>query len=169
MSMQYFIISVYSGCENEVAEAFRKLETEDPDNFGDVFVPMKNGELAFPGYVFAVVNLFENYADFIKNNDVQNKVNSIKSVIGFLGGERPRPLSEEEIISLMKFYSNDEKKEKPVELNVGDAVKILDGAFANFTGTIKEIDNDEYVVNVTIYGEENTVTIPKSTDIEKVD
>lgn len=124
--------------------------------------PMKNGVVAFPGYVFAVVDLFSNYASFTKNEGIKEKVHKIKSVIGFLGGDYPRPMSEEEIESLMKYYAVKDKKEESASLKEGDIVKILDGAFAGFIGNIQSIDNDNVTVEIQVYDESNSITLPKS-------
>lgn len=162
MSMQYFIISVYTGREEEVVKAFQNLKTEDPSHFGDVFLPKKDGTNAFPGYVFAVIDLFANYSTFAKNAGIQERVNQIDSVIGFLGGDTPRPLSEEEIGSLMKYYEDEAIKEKKASLKEGDIVKILDGAFVGFIGNIQTIEDDNVVVEIQVYDESNSITLPKS-------
>lgn len=162
MSMQYFIISVYTGREKDAFKEFQNLKNEDPDHFGDVFLPMKDNRIAFPGYVFAVMDLFSNYSKSMKNTFVQDQVNNISSVIGFLGGDSPRPMSEEEIDSLMKYYEDEKDRGSKTPLKEGDIIKILDGAFVGFIGNIQSIDNDNVTVEIQVYDEYNSITLPKS-------
>lgn len=156
MSKQWFIISVFTGQEKQVKAKLDKLRELNSENFGEVKLPTKGKkeEVCFPGYVFAEMNLFQNFAEKIKNQDVWNTLYGIDKVIGPLGGENVYPMSEDELLSLDKMSKKDETEQNKVVFNVGDSVKILEGAFAGNIGIISTIANDVATVKIEIFGEE---------------
>lgn len=156
MSKQWFIVSVFTGQEKQVKAKLDKLRDSDPENFGEVKLPTKGKkeEVCFPGYVFAEVNLFQNFAEKTKNQDVWNILSGIDKVIGPLGGENVYPMSEDELLSLDKMSKKDETEQNKVVFNVNDSVKILEGAFAGNIGMISSIVNDVATVKIEIFGEE---------------
>ena len=101
----------------------------------------------YPGYVF--VKMF--YSD-----NTWHAIKSIRGVSGFVGpaGDDPIPLTDEEV-----YEMGVEKREIVVGYNVGDTVRILDGPFSSFTGTVEEIDIDKNSVSVvvTMFGRETSV------------
>ena len=107
----------------------------------------------FPGYVLVHLKLYDD------NRQVNEKawyfVRETPGVIGFVGGEKPAPLRPEEVDVLL--FQVEEKKEKvkpKVIYDVGETVKITDGPFMNFTGTVDEVDADrgKLRVSVAIFG-----------------
>jgi transcriptional antiterminator NusG len=71
--------------------------------------------------------------------------------IGFVGGERPVPVTEEEIQVIKETVSESEDTEKPkVHFEVGETVKVNDGPFLNFSGVIEKVDPDKGKLNVTV-------------------
>ena len=101
----------------------------------------------YPGYVFVKMVYSDNTWHAIRN---------IRGVSGFVGpaGDDPIPLTDEEV-----YEMGVEKREIVVGYNVGDEVRILDGPFSSFTGTVEEIDIDKNSVSVvvTMFGRETSV------------
>ena len=62
----------------------------------------------------------------------------------------------------MKYYEDEAIKEKKASLKEGDIVKILDGAFVGFIGNVQTIEDDNVVVEIQVYDEFNSITLPKS-------
>lgn len=170
MSKQWFILSTFTGSEAKVATAlndWRKSEKEDDGHeyVGEVLVPevkervtnnsgveTAHSRVVFPGYVFAELDVFEDFMKGEKRKAIWDAVCSIDGMIGFLGGDNPRPMSEDEIASVRKYL--EQKEEKNVSFKEGDSVKILDGAFAGNIGTIVKIVDGVATVNVELFGEE---------------
>lgn len=163
---QWFALHTLSGQENKVKayiEKFKKAEELD-DNIFEVLLPtelvseVKNGKKStkmrklYPGYVFIQMRLFE-------DNQLINKpwyfVKEVAGVIGFVGGEKPAALRQSEIDDIKARIEAASGKEVPkVSYELGEEVKITDGAFANLTGRIDEIDPErgKLKISVSIFG-----------------
>ena len=169
MSKQWFILSTMTGSEAKVARAlnnWRKSDKEDGHEYvGEVLVPevkehatndsgveTTHWRVVFPGYVFAELDVFGDFMKGEKRKAIWDAVCSIDGMIGFLGGDNPRPMSEDEIASVRKYL--EQKEDKKIEFKEGDSVKILDGPFAGNIGTVAKIDDGVAIVNVEIFGEE---------------
>jgi transcription termination/antitermination protein NusG len=164
---QWFALHTLSGQENKVKnyiEKFKKAEELD-DFIFEVLLPtevvseVKAGKKStkvrklYPGYVFIQMRLYE------KDKKVINKpwyfVKEVAGVIGFVGGDAPAALRQSEIDEIRARIEAANGKEVPkVVYTVGEEVKINDGAFANLTGRIDEIDPDrgKLKVSVSIFG-----------------
>ena len=166
-SAQWFALHTLSGQENKVKnyiEKFKKAEELDDFVF-EVLLPtevvseVKGGKKStkirklYPGYVFINMCLY----------DEEKKVNikpfyfvkDAAGVIGFVGGDHPAPLRQAEIDEIKARIEAASGKEIPkVTFDVGEEVKITDGAFANLTGRIDEIDPDrgKLKISVSIFG-----------------
>jgi transcriptional antiterminator NusG len=78
-------------------------------------------------------------------------IKDIQGVIGFVGGDRPMEVTEEEIATIKVQVSDSEDTEKPkVSFDLGETVKINDGPFLNFTGVIEEVEPDRGKLKVTV-------------------
>lgn len=164
---QWFALHTLSGQENKVKkyiEKFRKAEELD-DFIVDVLLPtevvseVKGGKKStkvrklYPGYVFIHMKLFD------ENKQVIIKpfyfVKDAAGVIGFVGGDRPAPLRQTEIDEIKARIEAASGKEIPkVTFEVGEEVKITDGAFANLTGRVDEVDpaRGKLKISVSIFG-----------------
>jgi transcriptional antiterminator NusG len=175
MQSQWFVIHTLAGQEQKVKESIEKrLKTEEMGEYvREVLVPMekvaevRNGKKTVttrklhPGYVYIDVALLD------ENQRVLEKpwyfVRDTQGIIGFVGGERPVPVSPEEIEVIKAQIAESEDTERPkVSFEVGETVKINDGPFLNFSGVIEEIDPDKGKLKVTVnvfgrkyYGEES--------------
>ena len=163
---QWFALHTLSGQENKVKayiEKFKKVEELD-DHIFDVLMPtevvseVKNGKKStktrklYPGYVFIQMRLFE---DGHLINKAWYFVKEVAGVISFVGGEKPSALRQAEVDEIKARIEEANGKEVPkVSYEVGEEVKITDGAFANLTGRIDEIDpsRGKLKISVSIFG-----------------
>ena len=149
---KWYVVHTYSGYENTVKATIEKtIETRHlEDLIHTVSIPMEtvteitdNGpktydRKVFPGYVLVKMIMSDEAWYIIKN---------VRGVTGFVGsGTKPTPLTEEEVRQL-----GVEKHEIVVLYNVGDTVKITDGPFTSFTGTVEEIDPEKNKVRVAVF------------------
>ncbi|UPQ86356.2 transcription termination/antitermination protein NusG [Ignavigranum ruoffiae] len=163
----WYVLHTYSGYENKVKEniELRKDSMDMNENIFRVMVPeeevteMKDGvkktksKKKFPGYVLV---------EMVMSDEAWFVVRNTPGVTGFVGshgaGSKPSPLLEEEVAVLL----GDKAAPKPVvdlEVEIGDRVEIIDGAFSGLAGVIEEIDQDQQRLKVVIemFGRE-TVT-----------
>ena len=160
--LKWYVVHTYSGYENTVAASIEKaVENRGMhDLIQDVNNPMEtvteitdNGpktveRKVFPGYVLVKMVL---------TDDTWHLVRNIRGATGFVGsGNKAIPLSEAEIAAL-----GVEKHEVVVNYNVGDSVKITDGALESFIGTVEEIDMEQSKVRVVVsmFGRETPVEL----------
>ena len=163
---QWFALHTLSGQEGKVKtyiEKFKAAEELD-DYIFEVLLPteivseVKGGKKStkvrklYPGYVFIQMRLFD---DGKIINQPWYFVKETTGVIGFVGGESPAPLRQSEIDEIKARLEASTGKEVPkVQFALGEEVKITDGAFANLTGRIDEIDPDrgKLKISVSIFG-----------------
>jgi transcriptional antiterminator NusG len=168
MAKQWYVVHTYSGFERKVAESLKsRVEAFGVgEEFGEILVPtedvveMKGGKrvtsskMTFPGYLLVEMKMTDQAWHIVKNTP---------RVTGFVGsGLIPSPLSQREVDQII--YHAEATAEKPkVELTFerGETVKIIDGPFSNFTGTVEELNEDRNTlkVNVTIFGRQTPVEL----------
>tara|TARA_R110002050_G_scaffold7877_1_gene29558 strand:- start:100 stop:678 length:579 start_codon:yes stop_codon:yes gene_type:complete len=164
---QWFALHTLSGQEGKVKayiDKFKKIE-ELEDNVFEVLLPtevvseVKNGKKStktrklYPGYVFIQMRLYGDDKKLI--NRAWYFVKETSGVIGFVGGESPAALRQAEVDEIRARIEAASGKEVPkVSYETGEEVKINDGAFANLTGRIDEIDPErgKLKVSVSIFG-----------------
>jgi transcriptional antiterminator NusG len=164
---QWFALHTLSGQEGKAKlyiEKFKKIEELD-DTIFEVLMPIetvsevKNGKKStknrklYPGYIFINMRLYD------ENKKLINKpwyfVKETTGVIGFVGGASPSPLRQSEVDEIRLRIEAASGKEVPkVSYEIGETVKINDGAFASLTGSIDEIDPDrgKLKISVSIFG-----------------
>ena len=159
---QWYVVHTYSGYENTVKATIEKyVENRGlQDLINEISIPLEtvteitdNGpkeveRKVFPGYVLVKM---------VMTDECWHIVRNIRGVTGFLGsGNKPIPLSESDIAAL-----GVEKREIVVGYEVGDSVKITDGALESFLGTVEEIDLDRSKVRVVVsmFGRETPVEL----------
>lgn len=161
----WYVLQVMSSHEKKVKKAIEQFL--DPKGLTDlieeVLVPTENvsevkqGELKisekriWPGYILIKMEMNEQTWDYIS---------STNGVIGFLGGEEPTALTDQEVVQILNELQT--KKEKVVhkhKVSVGDSVKITDGVFVNFVGTVTEVSHEKgrLSVLVSIFGRDTKV------------
>lgn len=162
----WYVVHTYSGHENKVAATLElkikasKLE----DQIFEVMVPtqekieiregkkQKLRERIFPGYVLVNMKL---------NDRSWYAVRSTAGVTGFVGiGNKPTPLGEKEVESIKQFSAMEAPTYK-ASFSVGEAIKIVDGPFSDFIGTIDAINEEKgkLKVLVSIFGRETPVEL----------
>ncbi|MDF2838910.1 MAG: transcription termination/antitermination protein NusG [Evtepia sp.] len=161
-SAKWYVAHTYSGYENTVKATIEKAV--ENRNMGDLIqtvnIPLETvteitdsgtktvERKVFPGYVLVKMVLTDETWHLVRN---------VRGVTGFVGsGNKPIPLTEEEITSL-----GVEKREIMVGYQVGDNVKITDGALESFLGTVEEIDLERNKVRVIVsmFGRETPVEL----------
>lgn len=173
---KWFVVNTLSGQENRVREFIEKQMITEGEAFTvyEVLVPMekvtqmKQGRKLvhqrkfYPGYIMVRMDLYEPGTKMIKEN-IWYGIRNTQGVIGFVGGgDRPYPLSDAEVRDLLQQVEAPQEKAKPVVLfNVGEKVRIKDGAFENFDGVIDEIDADrgKLKLMVSIFGRSTPVEL----------
>ena len=164
---QWFALHTLSGQENKVKlyiEKFKKQEELD-DYIFEVLLPtetvseIKNGKKKtiirklYPGYVFIHMRLYDEEFNVI--NRPWYFVKEVAGVMSFVGGEKPSALRQSEIDEIRARIEAASGKEVPkIAYDVGESVKITDGAFSNLTGRIDEIDpaRGKLKISVSIFG-----------------
>lgn len=177
MEKNWYVVHTYSGYENKVKTNLEKrVETMGmQDKIFRVIVPeeeetdIKNGKKktvkrkVFPGYVLV---------ELIMTDDSWYVVRNTPGVTGFVGsagsGSKPTPLLPEEINSILKSLGVEEKR-IDIDFDMGETVRVKEGPFANFTGSIEEIDKDKAKLKVLVnmFGRDTPVEL-EFTQIEKL-
>lgn len=167
MTKQWFVLQALTGQEQKVKRYIEAQvrNREMQDHVGEVILPTekvtetKKGVKTtvtrkfFPGYVFLHLALYDDDKELIEPS--WRFVREVPGVIGFVGGERPAPLSAEEVDAVVNQIEAKQEKPRPkVVFEPGETVKITDGPFMNFTGTVDEVDPDrgKLKVSVAIFG-----------------
>lgn len=168
MAHRWYVLHVYSGFENKVAEAIKDKAAKKglSERVEDIMVPteevieVKRGQKVnaerkfFPGYVLAKLDM---------SDDVWHMIKDTPKVTGFLGaGNRPSPISEKEAGALMKQIQEGIESPRPsITFDIGEEVKVADGPFASFNGFVEEIDEDKakLKVSVSIFGRATPVEL----------
>ena len=172
---QWFVLHALSGHENKVRKnietALRQAETALP--VYEVLVPEEKitefkqnkktvvPRKIFPGYVLVRMDLYKE--DGSLDERVWYFIRGIQGVIGFIGGSNePQPLSQEEVDYILMQTAEPEEKAKPkIQYEIGEIVRIKDGAFENFEGTVKKIDAErgKLELEVSIFGRSTPVEL----------
>lgn len=162
----WYVVHTYSGHENKVATTLKqRVETMGlKHKIFEVVVPTRNvvtvkhgkkeevKEKIFPGYILVRMVL---------DDDSWLAVRTTQGVTAFVGiGNKPTPISEKEVNAILKFMKMEAPKYKTA-FTVNEAVKIVDGPFADFLGTVNEIDDakGKIKVLVSIFGRETPVEL----------
>ncbi len=171
---QWFVVQALSGHEMKVkASIDKRLELEGlSELIFEVLVPMEKvsevklgkkttvNRKFFPGYILIRSDLYVNKENL--NDRVWSFINETPGIIGFVGGEKPAPLSEVEVNDILEQLNRGDAKRKPrMEFDLGETVKIKDGAFENFEGKIENIDPDrgKLKLSVSIFGRHTPVEV----------
>jgi len=176
MAMQWYVVHAYSGFEKSVQRALKeRIERAGmQDRFGEILVPveevveMKGGQKSvterkfFPGYVLVQMEM---------NDATWHLVKSTPKVTGFVGGTatKPAPISEREAQAILQQIQEGVEKPRPkVIYEAGELVRIIDGPFSDFNGSVEEVnyEKSKLRVSVTIFGRATPVELDFS-QVEK--
>lgn len=176
MSSKWYVIQVLSGHEKKVRRAMLENRASHgmQDLIEEVLVPsenvaeMKRGEQKisekrlWPGYALVKMTLTDDSWGYVKDTN---------GVIGFMGGGKPVALSDQEANDIL--HDLKDRQDKVVQkqrFEIGDTVKIIDGVFVNFTGTVLEVlyDKGRLSVMVSIFGRDTRVDDLEFWQVEEV-
>lgn len=174
--LKWYVVHAYSGMEKAVERNIKERINRAgmQHMFGDILVPteevveIKNGQKRtserrfYPGYVLV---------QMVMNDDTWHLVKHTNKVTGFVGGakNRPAPISDEEVAKIMgQMEEGVEKPRHKVEFIVGEYVRVKDGPFTDFNGTVEEVnyEKSKVRVSVTIFGRATPVELEFS-QVEK--
>lgn len=164
--LKWYVAHTYSGHENKVKINLDKRIRSFGviDQFGEIYIPtqdkieVKEGkrrevtERLFPGYILIQMNLSDTTFSVVKGTP---------GVTGFVGTtDKAVPLSEKEVEAI-KHYSAQDTPQFETQFSMGEGVKIIDGPFTDFIGTVDEIDEarGKIKVLVSIFGRETPVEL----------
>jgi transcriptional antiterminator NusG len=176
MSKRWYVVHAYSGFEKAVQRTLQeRIERSGlKDKFGEILVPveevveMKSGQKSiserkfFPGYVLVQMEM---------SDDTWHLVKSTPKVSGFVGGTaaKPTPISDKEVEGILHQIQEGVEKPKPkVLFEVGEAVRVTEGPFSDFHGSVEEVnyDKSKLRVSVLIFGRATPVELDFS-QVEK--
>ena len=164
---QWFIIRV-SGQENKVAELIRKKLAYTglgEEQIGEVIVPTKKiSRLTKKGRIELDKKLYPGYIaiQIEPSEELFKLVSRTPGVLSFGNiGKNPQPISEEEKDRMFGYIKPEPGQVAEIPFTKGDSVKIVDGPFADFAGTVEEIypDKERIKLMVTIFGRQTPVEI----------
>ena len=155
---RWYVVHVYSGFENKIAEQIRAQAAKSglADRIDDILVPteqvteVRRGQKVdaerkfFPGYVLVKMEM---------TDDTWHLVRDTPKVTGFLGARnKPQPITEAEAMRIVNAVQEGaEKPRRPAVLfEVGEQVRVSDGPFTSFNGTIEEVDEEKGRVKVSV-------------------
>jgi transcriptional antiterminator NusG len=168
VALKWYIVHVYSGFENKVKAALeeRIAACHHPDKFGEVLVPTEeivelvkgkrktSSRKFYPGYILVRMQL---------DDETWHIVNDTAKVTGFLGGhEKPTPLSDDEADQILNRMAAGKLKPQPTYFfESGDEIRVIDGPFTNFNGTVEEVNHEKGKIKVlvSIFGRSTPVEL----------
>ena len=169
MAKRWYVVHAYSGYEKQVMRSLleRVDRYELDDLFGDILVPteevveMRAGKKRrserkfYPGYVLVNMEM---------NDETWHMVKETPRVMGFIGGtaDRPAPITEKEAAAILDRVESGAEAPKPKTLfEPGEMVRVIDGPFADFNGTVEEVNYEKsrLQVAVLIFGRSTPVEL----------
>ena len=177
MAKNWYVVHAYSGYEKRVLSSLKEqIELHDMhDSFGQILVPtesvieMRDGKKRkserkfYPGYVLVEMEM---------NDATWHLVKSTPRVMGFIGGtsERPAPLSPKEAEAILdRVRVGAEKPTQKTIYEPGEVIRVIDGPFADFNGTVEKVNYEKsrLHVSVSIFGRATPVEL-EFTQVEKI-
>ena len=174
--MRWYVVHTYSGFEKQVSRSLKEhiRNTGMEAKFGDILVPteevveMKSGQKRtserkfFPGYVLVNMEMDDETWHLVKN---------VPKVSGFIGGSgtKPTPITEKEAMAIVQQMKEGVEKPRPkFSFMAGELVRVIDGPFQDFNGTVEDVnyEKNKLKVSVSIFGRQTPVELEFS-QVEK--
>lgn len=173
--MKWYVVHTHSGMENKAKKSLEeRIEQYGmQDKFGEILVPTETVESiksnvrlvksrkCFPGYMIVLMEL---------NNETSSLVRQTPKVTGFVGGSKmPRPISPAEAERVRQLANGVKTTVVTMEFVEGESIRVTEGPFANFQGTIEEVkaDKKKLRVLVSIFGRSTPVELDFN-QVEKI-
>jgi len=168
VALKWYIVHVYSGYENKVKTALeeRIATSKHPEKFGEVVVPTEqivelikgkrktSSRKFYPGYILIRMDL---------DDETWHIVSDTAKVTGFLGGRnKPAPISDLEADQILNRMEAGKLKPQPKYFfETGDEIRVIDGPFTNFNGTVEEVNQEKGKIKVlvSIFGRSTPVEL----------
>jgi transcriptional antiterminator NusG len=176
MAMKWYVVHTYSGFEKQVVRSLKEhIKNAGMEHkFGEILLPteevveMKSGQKRtserkfFPGYVLVQMEMDEETWHLVKN---------VPKVSGFIGGtsRKPTPISDKEAEAIIRQIKEGVEKPKPkFSFAAGEQVRVTDGPFQDFNGTVEDVnyEKNKLRVSVSIFGRMTPVELDFS-QVEK--
>ena len=167
--LRWYVVHAYSGMEKAVERNIveRIARSGMESKFGRILVPteevveVKNGQKRtterkfFPGYVLV---------EMVMDDETWHLVKHTNKVTGFVGGakNRPAPISESDVQKIVsQMQEGTDKPRHKVEFEVGEYIRVKEGPFTDFNGTVEEVnyERNKMRVSVTIFGRATPVEL----------
>jgi transcription termination/antitermination protein NusG len=167
MSKKWYGVHTYSGFENKVRlNLLERIKNEGVEEFfeeilipSETVVELKKGEKKtssrkfFPGYILIKMELTDETWHIVKETS---------KVTGFVGGNTPFPIQDDEVNKIARRMEEGAEKPRPkVQFEIGETVRVVDGPFLNFSGVVEDVkpDKGKLRVTVTIFGRATPVEL----------
>lgn len=167
MEKKWYIVNVSSGSEATARASIEKRVEQHKQEqfFGQVLIPAENvvelvkgqkqtrSRKFFPGYMFI---------EMVLNERTWHLVKGASKVTGFVGGSKPTPVPEEQVLRVTQQMETGAEKPRPkMKFTVGESVMVIDGPFTNFNGTVEDINEEKgkVKVSVSIFGRATPVEL----------
>lgn len=158
MALAWYVVQTYSGFEHQVVRSLQEHVRRSgfADRFGEILAPTEkvvetregkrrsSERKFFPGYVLVQMDM---------NDETWHLVKRVPKVLGFVGGtpDRPKPIREEEAMTILhRVQEGAEKPRSKIFFEVGETVRITEGPFHDFSGTVEEVNYDKSRLKVSV-------------------
>jgi transcriptional antiterminator NusG len=154
--MLWYVIHTYSGFEDKVRLTLDEKTANNTllgEKFGRVLIPSEKvievragkkretDKKFYPGYILVEMEL---------DDDTWHLIKSIPRVTGFVGGQKPVPIPQEEVDQILQQIERGAPSQVKAQFAEGELVRINDGPFANFTGSVEEVDAEHGRLRVMV-------------------
>jgi transcriptional antiterminator NusG len=166
MGKNWYVVHTYSGFEETVKLTIEEKRDKKglKDKISRILIPtervieVKGGKKKesdkkfYPGYILVEMEM---------DDETWHLVRSIPRVTGFIGGTKPVALSEEEVAVILQQIEKGPVPQVKTQFQRGEAVRIIDGPFSNFVGSVEDVDIDHgrLCVMVSIFGRQTPVEL----------
>lgn len=169
---KWYIINVVAGQENKICDDINNIAKQN-ENIKEAFIPTKKIFKHVRGKkVESTQKLFSNYVfvNMEMNKDSYGIIRGIPKVLGFLGSKiKPEEVSDAKMEKLMNKITEENNLSEENIFEIGELVKVIEGPFESFTGTVESKDSDKNIlrISISIFGRPTIIDI-EANRVEKI-